>query len=111
MKYLAIYTQPANIGPQDIPRTPPSNVPRTSSKDPILPSRRCPDLTSRGRPNLTSRGRLNLTFKGRPCEADSGRPQDVLRTSPRGPSVYSNLDWMSKIIFNFSFRTYSIKQI
>ena len=28
-------TQPANIGPQDDPRTPPSNVPRTSPKDPI----------------------------------------------------------------------------
>ena len=28
-------TQPANIGPQDVPRTSPSNVPRTSPKDPI----------------------------------------------------------------------------
>ena len=76
MKYLAIYTQPANIGPEDVLRTPPSNVPRTSPKDPIL------------RPQ----GRLNLTFKGRPWEVDSGRPQDVLRTSPRGPSEYSNVD-------------------
>ena len=30
-----ILTQPANIGPQDVPRTSPSNVPRTSPKDPI----------------------------------------------------------------------------
>ena len=40
---------PANIGPQD--------VPRTSPKDPIWPCL----------------GRLNLTFKGRPWEVDSGR--------------------------------------
>ena len=33
----SLYTliQPANIGPQDVPRTSPSNVPRTSPKDPI----------------------------------------------------------------------------
>ena len=109
MKYLAIYTQPANIGPQDVPRTPPSNVPRTSPKDPILPSRKCPDLTSRGRPNLTSRGRLNLTFKGRPWQIDSGRPQDALRTSLE--DLQSTQTWMSKIFLNLSFRTYSIDQI
>ena len=57
---------PANIGPQD--------VPRTSLKDPILPSRRRLDLTSQGRPNLTSWGRPNLTFKGRLWEVDLGRP-------------------------------------
>ena len=35
-EYLKIVgTQPANIGPQDVPRTSPSNVPRTSPKDPI----------------------------------------------------------------------------
>ena len=28
-------SQPANIGPQDVPKASPSNVPRTSSKDPI----------------------------------------------------------------------------
>ena len=28
-------TQPANTGPQDVPRMSPSNVPRTSPKDPI----------------------------------------------------------------------------
>ena len=85
-------SQPANIGPQDVPRTSPSNVPRTSPKDPIWPSQGRPDLTSQGRPEMTSRGSLNLTFKGRPGEVDSGCPHDVHRTSPRGPWEYSNLD-------------------
>ena len=66
-----------------------------------LPSRQIlVPRTSRGRPNLTSKGRPEMTFrrcpnpmfKGRPWEVDSGRLQDVLRTSPRGPSQYSNLD-------------------
>ena len=30
-----LLSQPANTGPQDVPRTSPSNVPRTSPKDPI----------------------------------------------------------------------------
>ena len=85
-------TQPANIGPQDVPTTSPSNVPRTSPKDPIWPSR--------GRPNLTSWRRPNLTFKGRPWEVVSGRPQEVLRTSPRGPSKHSNLD-VPKFLLTF----------
>ena len=59
---------------------------------------------------MTSRGRPNLTFKGRPWELDSGCPQDVLRTFPRGPSEYSNLD-VPTFFKNFSFRTYSIDQI
>ena len=79
-------SQPANIGPQDVPSASSSNVPRSSSKDPIWPSRGRPDLMSRRHPNLTSwgrpemmsRGHLNLTFKGRPWEVDSGRSQDVL---------------------------------
>ena len=33
-----------------------------------------------------------LMFNGHPWEVDSGRPQDILRTSPRGFSKYSNLD-------------------
>ena len=97
-------TQPANIGPQDVPRTSPSNVPRTFPKDPFWPYRGRLDLTSWGRPNLTSwehpemtsRGRLNLMFKGRPWRVDSGRPQDVLRTFPSRPWEYSNFD-----IYNF----------
>ena len=82
------YTHPTNIGLQDVPRTSRSNVPRTSPKDSFD---RCGDVPIL-RPEMTSRGRLNLMFKGRPWEVDSGRPQDVLRTSPRGPSEYSNLD-------------------
>ena len=101
LKYILYTGNPAGKycspgRPEDVP----PNVPRTSPKDPIWPSRGCPDLTSRGRPNLTSwgrpemtsRGRLNLTFKGHPWEVDSGRPQNVLRTSPRGPWEYSTLD-------------------
>ena len=95
-------SRPANIGPQDVSRTSPSNFPRTSPKDPIWPSRRRPNLTSWGRLETTSRGRPNLTFKG--------RPQNVLRTSPRRPSGYSDLD-VPKFFFNFCFRTYSIDQI
>ena len=41
---------------------------------------------------MKSRGHPNLAFKGRTWDADSGRSQDVLMTSPRGPSDYSNLD-------------------
>ena len=41
---------------------------------------------------MISRGRLNLIFKGRPWKVDSGCSQDVLRTSARGLSEYSNLD-------------------
>ena len=85
-------SQPANIGPQEVPSTSPSNVPRTSPIDPIWPSQGRPDLTSGGHPNLTSRGcpkmtsreLLNLTLKGRPWEVDLRRPQEVLRRSPSG---------------------------
>ena len=82
---------------QDVSRTSPSNFPRTSPKDPIWPSRRRPNLMSRGRPEMTFRGRLNLTLKGRSWEVHSERPQDVLRTSPRGP--WGTQTWMSKIFF------------
>ena len=61
-------TQPANIGPPDVPRTSPSNVLRTSSKDPTWPSQGHPNLTSRGRPNLTSWGSPKMTSD----EVDSG---------------------------------------
>ena len=89
----SLYSQPANIGPQDVPRTSPSNVPRASPKGPIWPSRRRPELTSRRRPSwtswghleMTSNGRPNLTPKGLPWEIDSRRPQNVLRTSPSWP--------------------------
>ena len=85
-------TQPAAIGPQDVPRTSPSNVPKMSPRDPIWASRRHLDLMSRRHPNLTSWGRPNLAFNGRPWEVDSGCLRNVFRESPRGPSEYSNLD-------------------
>ena len=95
-------------------------VPRTPPEDPVWPSQGRPYLTFQGRPNLTCWGSLemtsrvspNLTFKGRPWEVDSGRSQDVVRTSPRGPLEYSNLNVPNFVfVFNFSFRTYSIDQI
>ena len=95
-------THPANIGPQDVPWVSPSNVPRTSPKDHIWPSWGRLGLTFWRHPEMTSRGRPNLTFKGRPWEVDSGRPLEDLQ---------STQTWMSKIFFNFSFRTYSIDQI
>ena len=94
----------------EVSRTSPSNMARTSPKDLFWPSRRRPDLTSQGRPNLTSWRRPEMASRGRPLKADSRRPQDVLRTSARGSSEYSNLD-IPKFFFNFSFRTDSIDQI
>ena len=35
IKAVQVTTKPANIDPQDVPRTSPSNVPRTSPKGPI----------------------------------------------------------------------------
>ena len=93
-------SQPANIGPQDIPRTSSSNIPRTSPKDPIWPFWVRPNLTSWGHPNLTfwehpemmSRGRLNLTFKGHRWEDDLGRPLEDLQ---------STQTWMSNFFLTF----------
>ena len=70
--------------------------PRTSHWCPPPASQTRPDLTSLGCPNLTSwrhpRDLPNLTFKGRPWEIEWGRLKDVLRTSRRKPSKYSNSD-------------------
>ena len=77
--------QPANNGPQNVPRTSPSNVPRTFPKDPIWSSWGHPELTFWGNLEMTSWGRPNLTSKGHPWEVVLGRPQDVLRTFPRRP--------------------------
>ena len=56
-------TQPANIGPQDVPRTSPSNTTRTSPKNPgdipNQPPRDVPWKTFSGRPFE------DLFFKGR----------------------------------------------
>ena len=62
-----------------VPKTFQGRPPRTSPGHPLK------ILFDRPRDNLylTSMGRPNLTFKG--------RPQDVLRTSRRGSSEYSNL--------------------
>ena len=64
----------------DRPGTSRSDVPRTSQSDVL------------GNSWNDVQGHLNPTFKGRPWEVDSGRPQNVLRTSPRGPWEYSNLN-------------------
>ena len=90
-----------------VPRTSPSNVPRTYPKDPIWPSRGQPNLTSWRRPEMTSRGRLNLTSKGRSWKDDSRHPQNVLRTSPRGPlkhvlgTMWGHLLDVPKFLFLF----------
>ena len=94
-----ILSQPANIGPQDVPRTSRSNDPRTSPKDPIWPSQGRLDLTSWGRPEMTSRGRLNLTFKGRPWEVDSGRPRTF--TGRPLEDLESTQTWMSNFFKTF----------
>ena len=88
------FTQPANIGPQDVPRTFPSNVPRPSPKDPIWPSRGRTELTSQGRLKMTSWGRPNLTSKGRLRKVDSGRLEDVLRTPPRRSWKHVGTMWV-----------------
>ena len=89
-----VVTQPAcpQYWPQDVLEDVPLQCPQGVPRYPIWPSWGRPDLTSWERPEMTSRGRPNLTLKGRPWEVESGHPQDVLRTSPRGPSKYSNLD-------------------
>ena len=100
-------TQPANIGPQDVPRTSRSNVPRTSPKDPIWPSRGRLELTSWGRLEIMSWGCPNLTSRGRPWEIVSECPQDVLRTSHRRPwkhvlgTMWRHLLDVPKFLFTF----------
>ena len=101
-------TQPANIGPQDVPRNPPLTSPGRPLKvlfdhprgRPNVTSRGRPDLTSWEHPEMTSRGRPNVTFKGRPREVDSGCPQDVVRTFPRGPLKHPHLD-VPKFLLTF----------
>ena len=66
-----------------------------------------PNLTSWRRPEMTSRGRLNLTSKGHSWKDDSRHPQNVLRTSTRGPSkhvlgtMWSHLLDVPKFLFLF----------
>ena len=91
--HYMVSSQPANIGPQDVPRTSPSNVPSAlkilfdgPGDVPIWRSWGRPDLTSWGRPNLTSRGRLEMTSRGRSNLTFKGRPWGGwFGTSPRRP--------------------------
>ena len=111
------FTQPANIGPQDVPRTSPINVPRTSPKDPICPPRGHPVW----RPGDFPIWHPGDVLKWRPGDVLIWRPRDVpgslIRDIPRTfsgrPLEYleSTQTWMSNFFFNFSFRTYSIDQI
>ena len=104
-------SQLTNIAPQDVQGAPPpplpSYVPRVTSKEPIWPFRGRPNLTSWACPEMTSRGCTTLTSKGPPCDAGSGCPQDVLRTSSRGPSkhilwtIWCHLLDHLKFIFTF----------
>ena len=67
-KWRLLYSQPANIGPQDVLRMCPSNVPKPFPKDLIWPSLERPELTSQGRTNLRSWGHPNMTSEGRLLE-------------------------------------------
>ena len=108
---LIEYTEPENIGPQDVSSTIPTNVPRTSPKDPIWPS--CwrpkltsPDLTSWGRLKMTSNGRLYATSMGRPWQVDSGHPIDNLENMSEG--LVGSCVWCPYffLYFNFLLGTY-----
>ena len=104
-KYPETTTQPANIGPQDVPRTSSSNVPRTSPKGPIWPSRGLPNLTSRDVPIW----RPGDVLKWRPEDALVWRSRDVpgglIRDVPRTFSgrsledLQSTHTWMSQNFF------------
>ena len=78
-------SHPANIGPQDVPRTSPSNVPRTSLKILFWRSRDVPGRLIRDVPR---------TFSGLPLK-------DL-------PSAQT---WMFQHFFKLFFQTYSIDQI
>ena len=103
--YLLATSQPANIGPQDVPRTSPSNVPRTSPKDPIWRSQGRPNLTSWGRPEMTSRGLFNQTFKGSRNDVPGRLIRDVSRTFSGRllEDLESTRTWISKLFFQNLF--------
>ena len=67
-KRRLLYSQPANIGRQDVLRTWPSNVPKPFPKDLIWPFLERPELTSQVRTNLRSWGHPNMTSQGRLLE-------------------------------------------
>ena len=94
-------TQPANIGPQDVPRTSPFSVPRSSPKDPIGPS---------GNVTISRLGDVPIC---RPGDVLIWRSRDVpgmlIRDVPKTFSGRSLEDLgstqtcMSNFFFNFSF--------
>ena len=65
-------TQPADIGPQDVPRTSTSNIPRTSPKDPL--------------------DRPAYIPSWHPGDVPIWRPGDVLKWRPRDVSIWSSRD-------------------
>ena len=69
---IVVPTKPANIGPQDVPRTPPP----TSPGRPLKIIFDHPEDA----PNLTSWIRPNLTLVGCPWEVDSGPPLEGLQS-------------------------------
>ena len=88
------WSQPANIGPQNVPVTSASNVSRMSPKDPIWPSRRCPNLTSRVVLVWRSRGVARSLIRDIP-RTFSGRPLENLQ---------STQTWMSQFFFEVFFQ-------
>ena len=110
-------TQPANIGPQDVPKTSPYNVPRTSPKDPIWPSGDVP-IWRLGDVPIWCPGDV---LKWRPGDVLIWRSRDIpgrlIRDVPKTFSgrrledLESTETCMSKFFLNFSFWTYSIDLI
>ena len=94
-------SHPANIGPQDVPRTSPSNVPRTSLK--ILFDR--PGDVLKWRPGDV------LIWRSR--DVPGRLIRDVPRTFSGLPlkDLPSAQTWMFQHFFKLFFQTYSIDQI
>ena len=76
-KFRIFFSQLENIGPQEVSSTSPCDVPRSPLKILFDHPR---EMTSRGRPNLRSKGHI--------WKVDSRLLQNVLRTSPTGPSKH-----------------------
>ena len=101
--FVQVATEPANIGPQDVPRMSPSNVHRTSPKDPIWSFRGCPDLPSWGSPNLTSKWRSRDVLIWRSRDVPGRLIWDVPRTFSGRPleDLESTQTWMSNFFLTF----------
>ena len=113
-KYMETWSQPANIGPHDILGRSPS----TSAGRPlkILFDRPgdvpiwCPGDVPKWRPRDVLEWRSGDVLIWRSRDVLGRLIRDVPRTSPR-EYLENTQTWMSKIFFNFSFRTYSIDEI